>query len=375
MTISFNDIAPMDLRDYFKSLGWHQLETGVAEGLIILSHPAYTRRQLIFPIDTTAPDYSEAVQLCLEKAAVLQSTSVDMLVTKLSEFNDDTIRFRVVDTRHQDDFIPLSYAVSALAGAKDLLLSAASTVLQPQIRHPRKPRSLAQDFVDNLRFRQTETGSFVLKVSAPIRSIEAMADLFGNVQTPFVRRTTLTVCKSLDKLVTAIEADQLSQLIEGTLQSSTPDLSANLCKAVTGFQEAHNDYDLYVDFAWAGVLMPPPGYKQTIKIQKDYFPRIFDVAQGLRKDTSDNEEESFLATVEHLAGDMGPDGRRSGEVILNLYPPEEEMIRARALLTADQYIEADKAHMTFGTYLKVIGKLQPGYQPRNLTISHFEVLP
>jgi hypothetical protein len=71
---------------------------------------------------------------------------------------------------------------------------------------------------------------------------------------------------------------------------------------------------------------------------------------------------------------MGPDGRRAGEVILNLYQGEE-MIRARASLTADQYEQADKAHMTFGKYIKVIGKLQPGYQPRGLTISHFELLP
>ncbi|MDO6435712.1 hypothetical protein Q4E93_34175 [Flavitalea sp. BT771] len=75
-----------------------------------------------------------------------------------------------------------------------------------------------------------------------------------------------------------------------------------------------------------------------------------------------------------MAGDQGPDGRRAGEVILNLYK-DEDTIQARAYLTADQYVEADKAHMSFGTYIKVIGTLQPGYQPRNLTIRKFELLP
>jgi len=374
MTISYNDISPIDLRDYLKSLGWQQREADVVEGLIVLSNPAFQRRQLIFPIDTSAPDYAESIELSLQKIAALQSLSVDAVITHLNELNDDTIRFRVVDARHDDTFIPLPYAVSAIAGAKELLLSAASTVLQPQVHHPRTSRMQAREFVDKVRFRQTEKGSFILKVSAPIRAIDLQVDLFGNGPAPFIRQTTLTVSRSLDKLVTAIQTDQLEQLIENTRQSPAPELSANLCKAVTSFQEVHNDYDLYVEFSWASALPVPPGYKKAIKIQKDYFSRIYDVAQELRKSTPEYEEESFLATVEHLAGDVGPDGRRAGEVILNLYQGED-MIRARALLTAEQYKEADKAHMTFGTYIKVIGKLQQGYQPRNLTISHFELLP
>ena len=162
----------------------------------------------------------------------------------------------------------------------------------------------AREFVDKVRFQQTEKGSFILKVSAPVRAIDLQVDLFGNGPTPFIRQTTLTVSRSLDKLVTAIQTDQMEQLIENTRQSPAPDLSANLCKAVTSFQEVHNDYDLYVEFSWASALPVPPGYKKAIKIQKDYFSRIYDVAQELRKSTPEYEEESFLATVEHLAGDQ-----------------------------------------------------------------------
>jgi hypothetical protein len=222
MTFSYNDISPIDLRDYLKSLGWQQREEGVTEGLIVLSNPGFQRRQL----------------------------------------------------------------------------------LQPQVHHPRTSRMQAREFVDKVRFQQTEKGSFILKVSAPVRAIDLQVDLFGNGPTPFIRQTTLTVSRSLDKLVTAIQTDQMEQLIENTRQSPAPDLSANLCKAVTSFQEVHNDYDLYVEFSWASALPVPPGYKKAIKIQKDYFSRIYDVAQELRKSTPEYEEESFLATVEHLAGDQ-----------------------------------------------------------------------
>lgn len=82
-----------------------------------------------------------------------------------------------------------------------------------------------------------------------------------------------------------------------------------------------------------------------------------------------------MATVERLAGEIDNDGRRSGEVILNLYQGEDEIIRVKTQLDANRYVEADKAHMTSGAFLRIRGKLHQGNQPRNLTdISLFELL-
>lgn len=128
-------------------------------------------------------------------------------------------------------------------------------------------------------------------------------------------------------------------------------------------------FDLLVDFNWAGIL-PLPAKMQvnrSIKVQRDYFSRIDDVRKELRNAEQQNRQEDiFMASVEHLAGELGPDGRRAGDVILNLYQ-EDEIIKARVSLTAEQYIQADKAHMTPGAYIKIKGKLNPGNQPRNLS--------
>jgi hypothetical protein len=86
-------------------------------------------------------------------------------------------------------------------------------------------------------------------------------------------------------------------------------------------------------------------------------------------------EDVFPATVERLDGEMGPDGRRAGEVILSLLTSDSELVRARANLTADQYEHADKAHMAEGAFVKVAGKLHPGRQPRQLSdIKSFELM-
>ncbi|NCO40189.1 MAG: hypothetical protein GW892_15920, partial [Armatimonadetes bacterium] len=54
-------IAPTDLRDYAKAHGWVLVPEAIADRLYVLCHPDLGQRQLVFPMDTTAPDYRESV--------------------------------------------------------------------------------------------------------------------------------------------------------------------------------------------------------------------------------------------------------------------------------------------------------------------------
>jgi hypothetical protein len=290
---------------------------------------------------------------------------------------EDTLRFRVIDTRNEESFIPLSYAVSAINGAKELFVSAACSVLKPQAHHPRMNRSEALELIEKSRFRHTEKGSFILKVSSPLKAVDIQANLFSDDTMPFVRQTTLTINKGLNDLVMAIQADTLTILVDEIKKGSNPFVSSNLCKAIANFQEQNDDFDLWVDFNFAGSLALPSNLTiaKEIKVQKDYFSRIDDVRRELRNtEQSKKKEDVFMATVEHLAGEIDGDGLRSGEIILNLYQ-EDEIIKAKTTLNSGQYKEADRAHMTSGAYLKIKGKLHPGNQPRNLTdVALFELI-
>jgi hypothetical protein len=376
VSFEYRHLAPTDLRDFAKSQGWHLLQEAVADGLYVLHHPAFERRQLVFPVLTDAPDYADAVALAVRKLAELMGRPEAAVLAAVQEFKDDTLRFRVADTRHESGYIPLSYAVSAINGAKELFLSAASTVLVPQLHHPRLSRAEALQLLDASRFRHTESGSFVLKVSSPVQGVDAIGGMFDE-SVPFVRQTTLTINRALHQLVHAVQADTLDQLVEELKQAEKPEISSNLCKAIVSFQEQHDDFDLSVDFNWAACLPLPPALKvpATIKVQKDYFSRIDEVRRELRNTEQQHKQEGvFMASVEHLSGEIGPDGLRSGEVVLNLYQ-EAEVIKARITLNAEQYRQADRAHMTPGAYLRLKGRLHPGNQPRILAeLSGFELI-
>lgn len=354
MTNDFANIAPTDLRDFLKSRGWSLIDEAIKDGLFALNNEQYKRRQLIFPIDDSAVDYADCVETAIKKLVDIEKISLTSLMAELSEMNDDSIGYRIVDSRDENIFIPLDYAVKAISGAKDILLSAASSVLKPQIHHPRMNRSEALQLIDKSRFRHTEKGSFVIKVSTPVKSMDAQADVFEE-HTPFVRQTTLVINDSIAKLVAAIQADKIEQLIIDTKKNDKPLLSSNICKALISFQEENSKYDLYLNFKWASVIDKPKNTKNSIKVQKDYYSRIEEIRQEL-KNQEEDKEDTFIGTVEQLAGELDEHEQRAGNVVLDLYHQDGESIRAKVNLKAEWHNKAIESYKK-GSFITIKGKL------------------
>ena len=369
-------IAPTDLRDYAKDQGWILVKEAAKDRLYVMTNSRFERRQLVFPMDTTAPDYSEAVMLVVEKLSAMEGRSPQSVFKSVVEVGDDGIAFRVTTPRLDDRSLPLAFAGSMVAGAQQLLLASACTVLKPQAHHPRLSRTEAQQFLEIAKFRHTQPGSFVLNVSCPVQGLDVQAPLLRNeVEAPFVRRTTLTLRRSLRDLVTSIETDSLDELI-ATSRMEEGVVSSNLCEALTRFGDESLKNSVEVGITWAACIPRPANEPRisVVRIQHDYFARIEEVRRELRS-KEQHLEDVFPGTVERLDGEMRQDGKRSGEVILSLLSPDGEQVRVRANLDAQQYEQAHKAHISDGAFVKVTGKLHPGRQPRQLSdIKSFELM-
>lgn len=370
-------IAPTDLRDYAKDQGWILVKEAAKDRLYVMTNARFERRQLVFPMDTTAPDYADAVMLMVDKLAATEGRSPQAVFKSLLEVGDDGIAFRVTTQRPDERWLPLAFAGSMLTGAQQLLLSSACTVLKPQAHHPRLSRVEAQQLLETAKFRHTQPGSFILNVSCPVQGLDVQAPLLPEeADAPFVRRTTLTLRKALGELVTAIETDSLDSFVDATKRGANPVVSSNLCEALTRFEDSSLKNSVEIGITWAASIPKPAneGRVSIIRVQHDYFSRIEEVRRELRA-KEQQLEDAFPGTVERLDGEMGPDGKRSGEIILSLLTPDGEQVRASANLNAADYEKADKAHMTEGAFVKVTGKLHPGRQPRQLSdITSFELM-
>lgn len=358
-------VGPTDLRDFFKSQGWNLFEQAVKDRLFVFSHPSYPRRQLIFPMDLYAPDYEEAVSQAIHKVADLTGTTDTYVRNRIKTAKDDVLRLRVFFDGN-DTELPLSFASVLVQSTEKMLRTAACTVLRPRLHHPRLTLNEAVQFVNQAKFGQTERGSFVLNVACPINSMEVQGEL--GFDDPFVRQVTASLNKALWQLKDAIETDRVGQLIDSLKDAPAPLVSSNLCEAIGEMHDEQVNNSLDFAFDWSLLRQAPVDDRQRrVVLQRDYFARVEEIRRELRRHES-AQEETFIGTVEKLEGDMGEDGRRAGPVVVALLLPEEgETVRARMILSADDYATADKAHMTNGAYVAVRGKLRPGRQPRQLT--------
>jgi len=369
-------VAPTDLRDYLKVQGWLVLEEALKDRLYILENVSFPRRQLVYPMDLTAPDYRESLDRVFEKLSEITGQRLEKLVSKVQALKDDVLSLRVFFDGN-DSSLPLGFAATLVQNTEKLLKATACTVLRPRMHHPRLSLTEANQFVEKARFQQTEKGSFVLKVACPVHSMEIQGNLgMNDADAPFVRQVTLALQSSLFKLTSAIEADTLDALVSSLKSESAPLISSNLCEAISAMHDEMVDNSLDVGFDWSALHAVPKSISQRkIRIQRDYFSRIEEVRRELRTQEQ-HQEDSFIGTVERLDGMMDESGRRSGDVILALLLPDEgETIRSKVSLSADDYSKADTAHMSNGAYVRVSGRLRPGRQPRQLTdISSFELI-
>lgn len=365
---------PTTLRDFAKSLGWQLVEAGLEDKLFVLENPHFERRQLVFPMRGDAPDYGEATTRVLEKLGEMLCETPEVLQARALAVGDDVLRFRVFSDG-ADYSLPLSFAGSLIGGAQQLLKAAACTVMRPRYHHPRLTLTEAQQLVEKSRFGHTEPGSFVMRVSCPVHALDVQGLLALDDDTqPFVRRVTLALRRGMAQLIRAIEADTLDTLVESLKREPAPLLSSNLCEALTQFYDESLGNSLDVAFDWAGIAPVASVDSTPLRLQRDYFGRIEEVRRELRP-TEGHHKESFIGTVEELSGDMGEDGRRSGEVVLALLLREGVSVRAKVILSADDYLKALQAHQTEGAYIQISGKLHQGRQPRQMgEIAEFELI-
>ncbi|WP_083101432.1 hypothetical protein [Pseudophaeobacter leonis] len=369
-------ISATDLRDFLKGNGWEVNKAALNDDLFVFSHLTHPRRQLVFPIQKTAVDFSESVEGTISKYSELSGESSDSVVQRVLGVRKDGLRLRI-HSRLDDVTLPLGFASDLVNGVEKLIKSTACTVLNPRVLHPRLSHREATQMLGHTQFGQTEVGSFVVNVACPINALDAQGNLeLTESDAPFVRQVFETMNKGVRKLVKSVEADTLDALVDELKEATHPIVSSNMCDALASMYDGTLQNSLDLRFLWSS-LRPVRGAEQNqiVRIQDDYFSRIEEVRKELRSEEIE-QLETFFGTVERLDGDMGEDGKRSGAVLLVLLlSDEDESVRASVSLNAGQYADAIKAHETNGAYIRITGRLHSGRQPRTLRdITKFELV-
>ncbi len=364
------DVAPIEIRDYAQSLGWVLVKEAIKDGLFVLNSPNNDYKQLMFPIEPGSQEYNDLAELSISKIAEQRKKTIFHVIEEIREVNDDVISLRYYSENKIVNSLSFQEALDSIEATKQMIMAASCSVVNPVLYHKRIAKVEALELIKKTRFRHTEEGSFILKISCPIK-LEAAptANLFDhdNTSIPNSRKAFELINQGASKLVKTIEEDNFIELFEEQKSIEKPIISYNFCDSIVSLFDDERELPFELMFQWSRAYrtkLPPPQVPEIVKFPYSFKSKL-DELKNYFKPEKKETFDTFFGTVESLNGDEGNDGRRFGEVILALII-DSEIVNAKVNLNSDLYQVAYKAHGQGGGLVKIKGRLLPGNRIRNL---------
>jgi hypothetical protein len=334
-------LDPVQVKDYAKATGWVR-EARLGNGLTaVYAHPSSDLDQIIVPLNRGGHGFAPAMGDVVNILAEKENRPALEILNDLLLPPSDVLRFTEAGTVTASGDVPLNHGIDMLVGARKQVLAAACSEIRPERYHPRMSLAEAEQLVQQCRLGQTERGSFTVTVACPLHAVPESQNLYD--QTPFTRRVTALLMRSLQRLALALDADELDPLLNPV--EGQPMISANLCEGLLDMTPEGDGSALTVSASWARTLppsaaVPLPG---TVRLRAETFGRIETLASRLRP-VHTPQRQVLFGFVDTLNGRPNADNQMEGQVILRLVDPESDTIRARTDLKAADYHTAWLAH-------------------------------
>jgi hypothetical protein len=282
-------ITERDVAFYLSQKGWKKAAYPRPE-LIVFDGPADTSGQpikAIFPARRDLVDFQLRIQELVNNLGLIEHRDPLEIAQDILTPNVDRLRVRVLAEIAQAGTLPLLYATQLLAALKDLIVAAACTEDDPQPFY-RKASAVGTDLANQMRFGQTERGSFVALIESHV-TLPGQAILPGTpVPEPFSRRVIARVMRGVAKLEQALFAGNPQALND----SFRDGLNANMCEAILAMKPNLGEPQFEYRVSWAPIL-PAPQLPTSVRLERRTLDFIESTARTLR-----NAQESVERPIE-----------------------------------------------------------------------------
>lgn len=325
-------ISPAALAAYAHTEGWAKTD---AYGDHSDVYSGAGLPEIIVPRTKDLGDYHSVVaQLVRIFAGVAERNEVSVYNDVLTA-DRDTIRVRV-DGR--ENTVSLADGSKLVAGTQDAILATAGSLGNPRPVYRPGANREAVDFLSQVRLGQTEPGSFVLTLLAPVIAPPIREPLFpdlGDVDPPVARQMTRRLCDALDATRQAAEKT-ISGDAEAFSAAISSGVSANLCEALAQMIEPFPALDVSV--TWARTR-PMPIARHQVRFSNGDTPILHEAARILRS-REPKPDMQLLCSVQRLQRD---DGDADGTVTLRT-SINGRIQSVTAVLNQPDYHRAIEAH-------------------------------
>jgi len=341
----------------------------------VFNGPASARGEpikAVIPASRDLADFPLRLQELINTLGTIESRDPLDIAQDMLDPNVDRLRLRVLAEVARAGTLPLSYATQLIQSLRDLVVAAACAEDEPQPFF-RKASAGGTKLASELRFGQTERGSFVVTLESHVAPPSQAIIPGESVAEPFARRVLARVMRGLGKVEHVLFSG-------GTVNVNDlyrDGLNANMCEAILGMKPELGEPEFEYRMSWAPVLPPPADLPAVVKLERRGMEFLESTARTLR-----NAQESVERVIEgkvvklssldptdeleELASDrlvtirFDLDGRPQNAVVPLIYAP---------------YARACDAHRD-GKSIRITGRLErTGKQWRLSGARDFQVLP
>jgi hypothetical protein len=356
-------VAFHDVRDYLKSRGWKSASSRRSYAAIFRSPSDAV--EVVVPLDRALADYADAMASVAARVGEVEGRDAIHVLRDLLQPQSDVLRFALEGEAQKAGTIGLLDGQALVSGVTGALLASACGVQRPRKYHPRMSLVEAEAYVQGCMLGQTEVGSFVVTVNAPLDIGEQPTS-----KGPFGRLASEYLLGAAALLADSVRKDDLAPILD--VPDEEARISSNLCQSILKMLPRNESADLRLRSSWSA-LLPASRAPSFVGIDRDMYEAVEDVALKLRPSAGPTTDQ-FIGMVAELAGEPGPDGPVEGEVTLWTWVGDE-VLRARAVLGATDYAIAVQAHIGI-KYLQFRASLHPGRRVNQLKdVTEFRILP
>ena len=257
-------ISPGALAAYVRGEGWTKTE---AYGDHADIYTGEDRPEIIVPRTDRLGDYASVVSRLIGAFGELNSHDELTIYRDLIGADQDVVRVRATGSE-DDGSIFLDGGVEMVSQAREMLLAAACAAKAPQRIYRAGANREAAEYMKHVRLGQTEHGSFVVTLMAPVPPLlqPMLDDSWANFDDePYERQVTRRLVLALKASRDAAERAHSGEG-EGAFERAVDaGVSANLCEAVARLIEQSNG--LEVSVSWAKTR-PTPENRQSIRFSE-----------------------------------------------------------------------------------------------------------
>jgi hypothetical protein len=350
-------ITPGALAAYARGEGWEKTDVFGAHSDV---YAASNKPEIVLPRTDRLGDYPTIVSTLI--GIFSKVVGHDELATyrDLIGADRDVVRVRSLGA-DDDGSILLDAGVKIVTQAREMLLAAACATRLPQPLYRAGANKDANDYMRRVKLGQTEHGSFVVTLLAPVPPLlqPQLDPGWSRLEDePFDRQVTRRLVGALEA---SRQAAELAASGEGTSAfeaAISKGVSANLCEAVASLIEQSNGLD--ISLTWARTRPTPEAQRKIVFSNSD--AEILQEAARTFRARHPKPDVSLFGTVHKLKRDQD---EVEGLVTLKAVI-DDKLQSVSAVLDQANYSTAVRAHEA-KIPVRILGDLERVKQRWQLT--------